>query len=588
MIKFERSFFYFLFCLCLALTWLFHKDTGRFNEQSEIWSDRAGYYIYLPATFFYHFDTRKMPPDLDVATGGGFSIDTLHNRLETRYTYGVALMVSPFFLATHLVSVVAGKDDEQGFSILYHRMMNLAAVVYLIAGLWLLKRFLDRYFRPGISRAVLLLIFSGTNLFYYSMIEGLMSHVYSFFLFAWFLFSLMKFRDTGQYRWFLALAFSLALATLIRPTNILLGLAFFFLDAQRLKTVWSRLRQVFQLKTLPVFLLILFILFIPQMVYWKYLTGHWLYFSYRDEGFTNLAHPAVGAVLFSPVNGLITHTPLVLLFIAGMGIMLIKKIPDGWFITLLFLLLTWLFSSWKMWYFGCSYGQRSYIEYYALFALPAGYFLKSLFNPGGFILKSLVFFLIFLFIYSNIRMTVSLYRYERCYYGSTWDWDHYLRLMERSGILSPIRQNRSFDNDFENLALCPVKKPSMVFTRSGQYSIATEKKSEITPLYSVPLSVFGYPFPKMIGVDAWILKPGIQPTGATVSYTFTKDGAVLYNDEMALDSMVKESQTWTRIHKTFIIPDQYDSTLRINLFLQNKKGALLYLDDLRLKFEYVW
>jgi hypothetical protein len=241
-----------------------------------------------------------------------------------------------------------------------------------------------------------------------------------------------------------------------------------------------------------------------------------------------------------------------------------------------------------MWYFGCSYGQRPYIEYYTLFAIPAGWFLTTLFKPGKFIPKALLFFLLFLLIYSNIRMTVSLYRYERCYYGSTWDWDHYMRSVERAGIISPIKQTQSFSNDFENMALCPVKKPSMVFTHSGQYSITTEKKSERTPLFSIPLTAFGYPVPKMISVGAWILKPGTQPTGATLSYSFLRDGAVLYNEELNLDGVVKDPLTWTRVSKNFIIPDLYDSTLKINIFIRNPKRKLIYMDNLCLKYKYRW
>ena len=163
--RIQQYFFYTLFCLSLALTWFFHKDSVKFNDPNELWSDRAGYYIYLPATFFYHFDARKMPADLDVQTGGGFSIDTLHNKIDTKYTYGVALLASPFFVAAGIVSRVAGYHSEYGFSMIYMRMMALAAVVYLLLGLWFLKKFLDCYFQPLISYFVITLIFLGTKLF---------------------------------------------------------------------------------------------------------------------------------------------------------------------------------------------------------------------------------------------------------------------------------------------------------------------------------------------------------------------------------------------------------------------------------------
>ncbi len=67
------------------------------------------------------------------------------------------------------------------------------AVVYLILGLFFLKRFLDHYFRGWIPYLAVILVFAGTNLYFFSIDEGLMSHVYSFFLFSLFLFLVKKY-----------------------------------------------------------------------------------------------------------------------------------------------------------------------------------------------------------------------------------------------------------------------------------------------------------------------------------------------------------------------------------------------------------
>ena len=584
----EKYFFFILVCVALALTWFFHKDATRFSDRSEIWSDRAGYYIYLPATFFYHFDTRKMPADLDIITGGGFSIDTLKNKLETKYTYGVSLMISPFFVAANLVSRIAGLDDENGFSMLYTRMLNIAAVFYLLLGLWFLKKFLDFYFKPVIVFFVVALIFLGTNLFYYALLDGIMSHVYSFFLFAVFLFALKKFRQKGAYIYYVLLCAGFVLAVLIRPTNILLGTIFFFWDADGPAEWLRRLKQFLKPSYFLLFLGFLFIAFLPQLIYWNYLSGHWLHFSYSGEGFTNWNNPRIAAVLFSPVNGLFPYTPLVFLFIAGIIMMLFQKKHNGWLIAALFVAVTFICASWKMWYFGCSYGQRSFIEYYTILAVPFGWFVTHLFKMRSFFVTTLLFFLIFLFSYVNLRFTFSLYRFERCYYGSTWDWDHYLRTIERSGIISPIHQVQSYENDFENMALSPVFKPSPVFTRSGQYSIAANEKGGHTPLFSTRLYEFGYPFPKMMDVEVWVLKPGNRVSGASLKCTLNRGTEVLFVDEQPLDSLMKYPATWTKVSKTFIIPEANDSTLQISLFISNPRQALIYVDDLHVRYRYTW
>ena len=581
-------FFYLLFIASLALSWYFHKDSAKFNDRNELWSDRAGYYIYFPATFFYHFDARKMPADLDIRTGGGFSLDTLRNKIETKYTYGVALMLSPFFLSAHLVSLISGYDDENGFSMLYLRMMLLGAVVYLILGLWLLHRFLICYFPVNISLFVVFLIFSGTNLFYYSLIDGMMSHVFSFFLFALFLFSLRNFSHTRHYRYFLMVCLSLSVAILIRPTNILLGLCLFFLDSGSRAGVAGRLKQLLLPRYFLAFLIIAFIVFLPQLIYWKYLSGNWFHFSYRDEGFINWQHPRVAEVLFSPLNGLIAYTPMVIFMVSGIVIMFLQKKPNRLLIASLLVMVTMACASWKMWYFGCSYGQRPFIEYYAILSVPLAWLTVWIFNNRFQPIKTILLFLLFLLVYANIRYIVVLYRFDRCYYGSTWDWDHYLRSFGRAGVISPVHGINSFKNDFENLALCPVVKPSQIFTRSGQYSIPCDGKSKKTPLYSFRLYDLKFPWPKQMDVDVWMLSPGRRLGNAALSCNFIRNNNKIFDDSVKLADSLITPLVWTQISKTFIIPDVNDSSVQVNLFIDNPDGYLIYTDDLSVRFHYGW
>ena len=49
------------------------------------------------------------------------------------------------------------------------------------------------------------------------------------------------------------------------------------------------------------------------------MTGHWLYYSYTEEGFKYWNEPKIAAVLFDVQNGLFLYSPLVLLMMAGLG-----------------------------------------------------------------------------------------------------------------------------------------------------------------------------------------------------------------------------------------------------------------------------
>jgi hypothetical protein len=108
------------------------------------------------------------------------------NRVETKYTYGVALLQLPFFLIADGITVVSGEFPRDGFSYYYQKAINFAAAFYLSLGLFILFLALKVYFnyKNKIVFATLVALFLGTNLYYYGIIETGMSHIYSFFLFS--------------------------------------------------------------------------------------------------------------------------------------------------------------------------------------------------------------------------------------------------------------------------------------------------------------------------------------------------------------------------------------------------------------------
>jgi hypothetical protein len=580
--------FWVIFTASLALGIYYQQDTRQFMSPGGVWSDKAGYYIYLPAVFFYDFDARKMPPDLDIKTGGGFSIDTTNNKIDTKYTYGVALMVSPFFGLAHLVSAIGGYDDEAGFSLIYMRMMLLAAVVYLTLGLWLLFRVLSERFSAFVSILSVLLLFMATNLCWYSLIDGLMSHVYSFFLFSLFVFSLNQYLNNGRFSAFAIMTTAFLLALLIRPTNVILLAGYLMFDISDIHEVKSRNRGLFRINKILFFVLAAALIFSPQLVYWKYLSGRWLHFSYRGEGFKNLWSPEIFNVLFSPVNGLIPFTPLVLLMLMGLVMMFFRKAANRWLVLLLFIFITMVCASWSMWYFGCSYGQRSYIEYFVFLAIPLAWFLQWVVSPGRGWLKSIFVFLLLFMIYANIRYVTAFYRYDRCWYGSTWDWGTYGRSWSKAGVIAPFSGIISYENDFENLAIFPGRKPSLIFTRSGQHSIRSDRERDPLVLYEASLYELEYPWPKFIDTQIFFLKPGKRKTGASLKFSAYSKEKEIFTDVIPLDSFLKQSSEWTPLAERFIIPDLYDTAMVIRLTLENPNRVPLFADDLALKFGYSW
>ncbi len=580
----ELVFFVLLFAVSLFLTLLIHSKRERFTWQSELWGDKAGYYIYLPATFFYHFDLKNFPEKIEERTGGGFILDTLKGKLDNRYTCGVSILVSPFFIATHFLSKIAGIPEEQGFSLLYYRMTDVAAIVYLILGLWILKKFLDRHFKQRITYLAVLLLLAGTNLFYYGLDETLMSHVYSFFLFALFLYSMQNYFLQKRFKWFLIMAFAFSLAVLIRPTAMVLLILPFFWRINHEWGLGERIKQLLKGRNILAFLIIATLVFLPQMIYWKYLTGSLLHYSYGSEGFTGWKSPYLTGFLFSPLNGLFVYSPIILIMLTGIFLMIRNRIPNGILLAILFAAICYLFASWFTWYFACSLGQRSFVEYYALFSLPLGVALDGIFRIRNLFLKTIPILILVFFSYFNIRFSLN---YEKCFFGSSWDWDYYCRMLEKEGLYWRFDRKYRFLNDFENSALAFPDVITDSVRHSGRYSAAITKEKESGCRFLETVDNLGEETPAFADAEIWILKKSSGPLGALLVCSIEKNGAIQYRREIPIDPSVPGTSKWYDVKTCFAIPAGTDRGAALKIFLLNKNHADFFADDMKISFRTV-
>jgi len=419
-----------IFCfagLLVFLTFNRHSKSGYFNYQSEIWADKAGYYVYLPAALKFNFEANKFPKSIDEKTGLGFKLDSTNNKVNTKYTYGVALLEFPFYLiADNLATSL--NFEPNGFSPIYHWSINVAAVFYLILGLFFLKKFLQFKFNNKTIYLVLLSILLGTNLYYYAIDETGMSHVYSFFLFSLFLFLLQKtkfLKSTSPFQ-LLFIGITSGLIILIRPINILFLTCYLFLEIENLSHIKIRVKRLLKLNTTIPLLIGSLLIIIPQFIYWHYLTGSTFFYSYENKGF-NWTNPKVLEVWFSPNNGLFIYTPFFVLLLLSMIYSIIKRKRNGWYLIFLFLSLSYVISSWWAWNFGCSYGSRNYVEYLSIFCISLAYFYEKLISIKWY--KSLGFTIVILAIaIFNLKM---IYCYDECFFGThDWDWSFYLNLVK--------------------------------------------------------------------------------------------------------------------------------------------------------------
>lgn len=411
------------YAVCSLLSLNRHSKANVFNYHSEIFSDKSGYYIYLPTVFIYNFDAEKLPSQIDKKTGFGFTIDSSSNKIVTKYTYGVALMQSPFFLVAHLLAKPLGFSPD-GFSFVYNKMIDFAGVFYADLALIFLFLFLIRYVSKRTAIIALCGLFLGTNLFYYSIFDTGMSHVYSFFLFSVFLYLsgfIFKSGRTGLIDIIFGLVIGLII--IVRPINVIFLPVFFMFNQPDWKEIKSLIKPILTIACSAT------ILVIPQLLYWKYLSGHFFIYSYPNEGFTNVLCPKMLNLWFSTNNGLFLFSPLVIFILSGFIFM--RKAFPLWTIilSLYFIFISYVFSSWWSWSYGCSYGSRPFVEYYTLFSLPfcfsIDYILKS---------KWRLYLLGTVFIFCVAWNLKLIFSYDGCWYGGDWDWQHFAAF-----VMSPTK-----------------------------------------------------------------------------------------------------------------------------------------------------
>lgn len=419
----KRYLVFLLFTIiCVFLTLNRHSRSGRFNYHAEIWADKAGYYIYSPALFNYQFRADKLPDSLDVKTGGGFKIEKETNKIITKYTYGVALMQLPFYVVAEAYSLITIGESEP-FSIAHHKAIDFAAVFYLVVGFWFLAKFLRFYVDEVYAYLALFVLFIGSNLYYYSICDTGMSHIYSFSLCSYFLYLIKS--NNFQFhhsKTLLKLGFIIGMIVLIRPVNLVFISALLFLDCSSQVDIKERFISLVNIRNIIFIGLTFLTVFIPQLIYWKFTSGSFITYSYNKEGF-NWLSPQLLQIWFAPNNGLFLYNPFYFLMLFSGIYLIIKKNYQYVFMPVLFFVISYVYSCWWDWAFGCSFGNRNFVEYTSILILPFAVLIQRFTYRARLVLLLIAILL-------TVPSLLAVYRFDGCYFGQgNYDWSFYLNLI---------------------------------------------------------------------------------------------------------------------------------------------------------------
>jgi hypothetical protein len=381
----KPSLIAWLLCAILAcvIRLQYHKNNSINGYNATTW-DALGYYMYLPGALIYH-DVTELQWMNEIekkyhVTGGYFyqairlqqpgQFNETHGALPEpgekyvfKYLGGVALMQTPFFLIGHFIANATDAPTD-GFSWPYQYSLIWGAILWLCLGLYILRKVLLFYFSEWTASITLLLLFLATNLVQYSAVEGSMSHVYIFPLYAALLWYTIQWHENPKAKHAFWIGLLIGLSVITRPTELVMIFIPILWKAKSHAAFRDKWKQVWMYKNHLFWILAGGLLGVfPQLVYWKYATGSWIF----DVGSKWFFLNPWWRVLIGFEKGWFIYTPITILMV--IGFFFLKNRPFKTAVITFCLLNIWIIISWHEWGYGASYSCRALVQSYPVFAL---------------------------------------------------------------------------------------------------------------------------------------------------------------------------------------------------------------------------
>ncbi|MCC6842520.1 MAG: hypothetical protein WBP33_06715 [Saprospiraceae bacterium] len=383
------------------------------TKRADIAFDSFGYYFYLPATFLIKDiqlrDFGKVKFIYKQVTGKDALYQVYkvkdNDNCVIRYPMGLAISYSPGFFAGYILSKITDTDLQDGFNAWFRWSVIIWSLLITLIGIWALHIFLLYYVNAKIALLSMTFLVFGTNYLFHSHMsaQGLMSHNYLFTYYSLLLLATRTYFISFKIRYLSLILILCSLITLVRNSDIfclLIPLIYGISKIQRqdLPKLHTNLVLKYSLAIIPSILLLSL-----QLLYWKLVTGSWIYDSYQDNPgqCLDFKQPYVLESLISFRKGLFVYTPISLFFIIGFYF-LFKNCKD-WFksIGIFSIVNIYIIISWTCWWYSDSFGHRAMIPNYALWSLGFSFLLTA--SQGWrLVFKLLLGFMLTFFLVLNV------------------------------------------------------------------------------------------------------------------------------------------------------------------------------------------
>lgn len=583
-----------LCCGALAIFFELKREWHNLAMYGIIHADAQGYYGYLVAAFLERsFDWEQVISSYSATYFGGgaadFTVMTDAGRVN-KYYVGASLLMLPFFLLSCLAAWIM-KVPVDGYSEPFHIGMMLGALFYVLVGLFFLGKYLRK---KGIGWSSIswatLGGFAGTGLFYYTVMEPAMSHVYSFFLFSAFIYVADKsIVETTQKNLGL-LATVLALIVLVRPSNAVIILSLPFI-AGGWKPCMAFAKEVLTSTKviLPLAIAVAIVSFQPLM-YWIQV-GQPLVWSYSGEGF-NFRNPQIINVLFSYKKGFFVYYPWAILASVGLvALFLRSKAAAVWLVAFLGVAI-YIISSWWSWYYGCSFGMRALVEYLPFFILLMAYLIHALPVWGKVIVVVLSLAAIPLnliqsyqynkFILHWIDMNQERYWQIFLQTGKKYDGIFY---REAKPELIPseerIASRWEVSTDLEVVTVkWGTQGRTSELAHSGKHSSKINAENPYGATIGIPFSEMGVAGKKIV-VATFMAWSEEELPALTLAYSFNQNERHYGHDYIGCGDQILEKNTWTAVRVVVELPSPELATDVWIVYPYTTGAHNIFVDEIR-------
>jgi len=342
-----------------------------------------GYYLYLPATFVHHDPLLHDISWLKQVNAERNLTGTLYMLTQNKngdpmyfFLIGMALFYLPFFFAAQAYASFAGFPVD-GFSLPYQYFLVIGGILYTIIGLIFLRKILKQFFSEKLSSIILIIVVFGTNYINHLTIKNLETVNVLFMLATIIVWNTIKWHENYKGKHLIALGVSITLITLVKPSEIVIGLIPLLWNVTSVKALIQKLSILFSnKKALFVTIGICFLIALPQMLYWHHETGKFIYDSYNNPGVgLDYFSPHILNVLFSYRKGWLLYTPIMVFSLIGFYFLYKNNKQIFYALTAYFLISFYIIASWTEWWYGAAFSTRPLITVYPVLAISLGYFL---------------------------------------------------------------------------------------------------------------------------------------------------------------------------------------------------------------------